>query len=161
MADNQTEIQVVFDVVSVYAVHEQGGTGFLGTLFDGLAKIGINVDLISMTPGVEQSEGFSFSASGADFSKLIKTAANMKESVGALRLMVCGGYAKVTLRGSHFPEETGVAAKLFQALEESKTAPALISSSDVSISVLISADALDKTLMALEHAFPSAKIYYS
>lgn len=156
----QTEIAVTFDVVLVYAECKKTDTAAVTALFEALSHTGTNVDLISLIPPRRAAGGLSFSVFSCDFSKVLRAAAQLKNSHAAMRIEVCGGYSKIVLRGSYFPQETGIAAGFFRALREADSETMLISASDTTISALVRTDELDKTVAALETAFPDAKTIY-
>lgn len=156
MEKNQIEILIDFDVVWVFASGGNGGSD----LFSAVSEAGVTVDLISMTREEGQECALSFSVFSRDFSKVLKAMAGLKKKGNLLKFRVQGGFGKITLRGNNLPEETGIAADFFKALSVAGAETPLISSSDISISVLLKAEELDKTLSSLECFFPQALVVY-
>lgn len=160
MKAQKTEICVNFDVVLVCAECRKTDTGEMADLFRTLSLSGTNIDLISLIPPRRSAGSLSFSVYSCDFAKVLRAAAQLKDAPSAMRLEVNGGYSKITLRGTHFSRETGIVADFFSALYAAGSETALITASDKSISVLVGTDELDKTVAAIEEAFPDATVIY-
>ncbi len=160
MNNQKIEILVSFDVVLVYAECKKAEPGYAAELFSSLSRTNANIDLISLIPPRRMSGGLSFSVFSSDFTKVLRAVAQLKETLADTRIEASGGYSKVTLRGERFAYETGVAARFFNALREADSETMLVSASDSTISALIRSDELDKTVAALEKAFPESETYY-
>lgn len=155
MKQDSVEILVTDDVVLVQVSGIPITAAITAELFSAFANAGINIDLISHTP-VGRCSGLSFTVMSSDFSKVLKSIAQLKGKMATMRTSVQGGYSKVTLRGPHFPDECGIASACFCALAQAEAECALISASDTSLSVLVQTNALDRTLSRLENTFPQA-----
>lgn len=152
MSGCEIEIIVSDDVVRVEVTGMHMDTVSAASLFDILANIGVNVDLISLTPSNHRFGFLTFSVFSQDFSKVLKAAAQWKNGT-SLRICVQGGYSKITLRGARLPEETGVASACFHAISQAAAETVLVTASDTTLSFLVPTDALDRTVSAIEEAF--------
>lgn len=124
---------------------------FMVEVLAALAKDGIVVDMISQTAPAGAHIRFGFTASFQYFDAAIKTISQFKEN--GPPPMVSGGYCKINLFGEDMVESTGVAARALQALATSKTDVAMITTSDLDISVLIRSEDEDVAIQALTTAF--------
>lgn len=162
MDSKKTEIAVAFDMVLVYAECKKADANAIADLFCALSGTGTNIDLISMIPPRRSAGGLAFSVFNCDFAKVLRATAQLKDAGNAMRIEVSGGYSKITLRGASFPHETGIAADFFNALRKADSETMLVVAAEGSLSVLMKTDALDRTVSALENAFPASEtVYYN
>lgn len=151
---NKKEINMLVsdDVVRV----EVSGTCLdnttIATLFALLAKEGISIDLLCFAPASHQPTSLIFSVFNQDFTKVLKATAQIKKTT-ALRIIVQGGYSKITLHGVNLPKETGIASGCFSALSGAESETSLMSASGMDLSLLVQNESLDKTLSCLESIF--------
>lgn len=117
-----------------------------------LAKAGIVVDMISQTPPAGSTFNFSFTASYDYFDKAIaaiKAPGHAHDS----HPMISGGYSKINLYGAEMVESTGVAARALMALKNENIDIAMITTSDLDISVLIRSEDADVAQKTLKTAY--------
>ncbi|MBE7048825.1 MAG: ACT domain-containing protein [Ruminococcaceae bacterium] len=158
--EKRTDIIVTFDVVLVYATCKKTDADAVAILFEELSRIGINIDLISLIPPRHAAGILSFTVFNYDFAKILRAVAKLKNSCDTMRMEVCGGYAKIALRGHYFAQETGIISAFFSALRRADSETMIISSSDTTIAALVPVEALDEVVAALETAFPDAETEY-
>ncbi len=151
---NQKEIDMLVsdDVVRVEVSGTSLDNATIAALFSLLAKEDISIDLLCFAPASHQGASLIFSVFNQDCSKVIKATAQIKKTA-ALRIIVQGGYSKITLHGVNLPKETGIASGCFSALHAAQTETALVSASGMDLSFLVQNEALDRTLAQLEAVF--------
>lgn len=115
-----------------------------------LAGAGIVIDMISQTPPLGKNVRFSFTASYADFDKTLKAlgAENRQHSP-----LISGGYSKINLYGEDMVDSVGVAARALAALATAGLEPAMITTSDLDISLLMRQEDVDVACVALQKTY--------
>lgn len=160
MNKNKFEIMIQFDVVLIHADCPTINLQEMTQLFKALADAGVSIDLISFIPSRRTGLTLSFSVFSADFPKVLRTIAQPKSQCGNMRMEANGGYSKITLKGTQFPKENGIAARFFNTFLETNSELTLVAATSNAIDVLVPTDVLDKTVAALEQTFPNAKTIY-
>ena len=160
MSTAKTEIIIQFDTVLIHAHCPAITLCDITLLCKTLADTGICIDLISFIPTRRTGASLSFSVLSGDVSKVLRTTAQLKNNNSVMRIEVSGGYSKITVRGTGFLQKTGIAARFFNAFSQIGSELMLVSASGSAIDVLVRTDELDKTIAALEHAFPEAETIY-
>lgn len=124
----------------------------MSSVFTELAHAGVIVDMISQTPPAGTTFSFSFTASSDDFDKAIKTIGGAKQGHPNLP-MVSAGYSKLNLFGDDMVDSVGVAARALAALCKEKIGIAMITTSDLDISILLRSEDVDVAQKLLTDAF--------
>lgn len=124
---------------------------FLLDALQSLAQAGIVVDMISQTAPLGSTIRFSFSAPYAGFDKALKALHGLPNAPGAPA--VSGGYSKINLFGEEMVHSVGVAARALDALQQAAVDIALITTSDLDISLLVRQEDVDVAVDALNKAF--------
>lgn len=159
--DQRTQITVDFDVILVYAETKKTDACGIADLFRTLSASCIRADLIGMIPPRRTPGGLSFSVASGDFSRMLRAAAQTKGRHPDMRIEVCGGYSRIMLYKGETPCAVHPTADFLTAMCAAESEIMLLASSDAAIGVLVRTDELDKTLEALEKAFPSAEVTYT
>lgn len=122
---------------------------FMVEILSALADAGIVVDMISQTTPSGANIRFSFTASFHHFDATIKTIGAVAQ--GRPSPMVSGGYSKINLFGEDMVDSVGVAARALTVLLEKNIDIAMITTSDLDISLLVRSE--DVALQALYEAY--------
>lgn len=117
-----------------------------------LASEDVVVDMISQTPPAGQKIRFSFTASFDYFDKTIKALGAKKQDKSTLP-MISGGYSKINLFGEEMVDSVGVAARALKALQEADIEVAMITTSDLDISILVRCEDEDITLELMNKTY--------
>ncbi|MDL2218800.1 ACT domain-containing protein [Ruminococcaceae bacterium OttesenSCG-928-O06] len=123
---------------------------FFAQTLNRLADAGVVVDMISQTAPYGRGIRFSFTASYNDFDTALKALGGAGQNANP---MVSGGYAKVNLYGEDMVESVGVAARALNALGAEEIEVALITTSDLDISILLRQEDIDVATALLRNAF--------
>ena len=118
----------------------------LAEIFEALKAI--NVDMICQTAPYKDKINLSFTIDEGDLARTLTAVGSLKEKVEAAT-EVNTGNSKVTVFSERLKTESGVAAKLFDALSQNGLQIRLITTSDVEISLLVDslhADRIAKVL---------------
>ena len=117
---------------------------------DVFARAGIVVDMICQSAPRGEAVDFSFTTSYANFAAVMKA---LPESAKVHPPLISGGYSKINLFGEEMVTSCGVASRALSALAGENIEIALITTSDLDISLLIRQQDEDAALAALTKAF--------
>ena len=122
---------------------------FVAEVFDLLARAGINVDIISQTPPTGHMSDLAFTVSDNDLTAVLNVVSGLREKHPALNSTVSSGNSKITISDETMRTSVGVASRVFQKLSAALPQVTLITTSEVDISLLISAGEADAALELL------------
>lgn len=125
-------------------------TQSLAEHLDVFARAGIVVDMICQSAPKGDSVDFSFTTSYKNFADVMKA---LPEAAKVHPPLISGGYSKVNLYGEEMVISCGVASRALTALARENIDIALITTSDLDISLLIRQQDEDAALAALNAAF--------
>ena len=114
------------------------------------AEAGIVVDMICQSAPRGDSVDFSFTTSYDNFAAVMTA---IPAAAKANPPLISGGYSKINLFGEEMVISCGVAARALAALAEAGVEIALITTSDLDISLLVRQQDEDAALNALTAAF--------
>ena len=117
---------------------------------DVFARAGIVVDMICQSAPRGEAVDFSFTTSYSNFAAVMKA---LPEAAKVHPPLISGGYSKINLFGEEMVTSCGVASRALSALAEENIEIALITTSDLDISLLIRQQDEDAALTALTKAF--------
>ena len=117
---------------------------------DVFARAGIVVDRICQSAPRGEAVDFSFTTSYANFAAVMKA---LPEAAKVHPPLISGGYSKINLFGEEMVTSCGVASRALSALAGENIEIALITTSDLDISLLIRQQDEDAALAALTKAF--------
>jgi len=127
--------------------------GAAAKIFKGLAKHGINIDMIVQNVSRTGSTDVSFTVEKADLDKALKTTEIILKKVKTGKIICDKDVAKVSVVGIGMRGHSGVAADMFEALADAKINIDMISTSEIKISCLISKKHADRAVLALHKKF--------
>ncbi|MFH1459186.1 MAG: aspartate kinase [Candidatus Omnitrophota bacterium] len=127
--------------------------GIAARIFQDLANAEINVDMIIQNISRTRCTDISFTAPKSDLNKTLKIARKIVKKVGAENVTYDENIAKVSVVGVGMKSHPGVAAKMFKVLARKKINIEMISTSEISISVVISQNKGQAAVKALHRAF--------
>ena len=122
-------------------------------LFKLLAENSINSDLIVQSFAENSSKDISFTVKMNDLYKTNKILNKNKEKLGFTEISNKENLSKVSVIGIGIANNPSVAAKIFEALNESSINIHMISSSEIKISVLIDIHDSNKAMKAIHDKF--------
>ena len=117
---------------------------------DVFARAGIVVDMICQSAPRGEAVDFSFTTSYANFAAVMKA---LPEAAKVHPPLISGGYSNINLFGEEMVTSCGVASRALSALAGENIEIALITTSDLDISLLIRQQDEDAALAALTKAF--------
>lgn len=120
-------------------------------IFDCIAKLDVNVDMISMAPAHGAHADLSFTISDMDLGKILGFTKKLHEEAD-IHTIVSSGNCKITVSDPCMKNTPGIAASVFAAAAKANTDLRIITTSEVEISLLVTEADFDTTLDALEKA---------
>lgn len=129
----------------------EADAAFMAKTLQALGQAGVVLDMICQTTPLGGNVRFCFTASAKHFDTALRTIGAEKPAHGGP--MVSAGYAKINLFGEEMVESVGVAARALTALGAAGIDIALITTSDLDISLLLRSEDEDVGLSALRQAY--------
>lgn len=140
--------------ISAIGVLDKPGIAF--NIFDTLAKNNINVDIILQSVGREGTKDISFTVAGDDMEHAIEILEKNKKRLTIQEVSCNPNVAKLSVVGAGMMSNPGVAAKMFEALYNSRVNINMISTSEIRITVLVAEKDIDKAMNAVHEGFALA-----
>lgn len=137
--------------VAIINLPDEPGVAF--KVFSLLAKSKINVDIILQSVGQEHKKSITFTVQQSAVAETERVLRENAETLGFEDLSINTGVAKVSIVGAGMASNSGVAAKMFEALASAGINIRMISTSEIKISVLINEDDSEKAVKAIHDKF--------
>lgn len=139
--------------VALCGVEDAPGKAF--QVFEMIAKAGISVDLILQSIGDGSSKDISFTVSESDLDAVLKLLEDNQAVIKAREVKSTKDVAKVSIVGAGMVNNSGVAAKMFEALFNAHINIKMIATSEIKISVLVAQKDAEKAVVAIHDMFLS------
>ena len=136
--------------ISVVGMKDIPGNAF--KMFSKLAAKGINIDVILQSVGRDGTKDISFTCAKSHAEEAVEILNDIYSMEGAT-IASDTTVAKVSIVGAGMQSHSGTASKMFGALYEAGINISMISTSEITISVLIDKELADKAVSAVHKAF--------
>ena len=136
--------------ISVVGIKDVPGNAF--KMFSKLAAKNINIDVILQSVGRDGTKDISFTCATANDEAAVEILEDIYGLEGAT-VSSDTSIAKVSVVGAGMQSHSGTASKMFGALYEAGINISMISTSEITISVLIDKELADKAVSAVHKAF--------
>ena len=137
--------------ITVAKLADRPGSAFKA--LGAVAKAGVNVDMIIQANGREGTNDMSFVVAAADADKVAAALEQRREAIGFDHISVDKSIAKVSIVGAGMMSSVGVAALMFEALNDAHINIQMISTSEIKISCVIEQAAADRAVAAIHRKF--------
>ena len=137
--------------VTVVGVPDEPGVAF--KVFSALSKSKINVDIILQSAGLDGTNDISFTVAIGDVAKAKEILEDRAEAIGFDHISIDENVAKVSIVGAGMMNNSGVAVRMFEALQGKRINIQMISSSEIKLSVVIAEDEADAAVSAIHDQF--------
>ncbi|MBV9107123.1 MAG: aspartate kinase [Verrucomicrobia bacterium] len=111
--------------------------GIASRIFNEIAAINVNVDMIVQNVSAAGSTDISFTTLADELPKIEKHLGPIVSEIGAKGFAAQGGIAKLSVVGIGMRSHSGVAAKMFELLGKARINIQMITTSEIKISVII------------------------
>lgn len=126
---------------AIMDVKDEPGVAF--NIFETLAKKNINIDIIMQSVGRDNSKDISFTVAKKDKDVTLEALLTNRERLGFKNISVTDKVCKITIFGSGMLKSSGFASTIFDVLYEKNINIHIISTSEISISILIDSEMAD------------------
>jgi aspartate kinase len=137
--------------VTVFGVPDKPGIS--AALFEPLAVVNVNVDMIVQNTSKDGITDISFTVPVADLATTLGVVKDVAKNIGAAGVTHDESVSKVSLVGAGMKTSPGVAAKMFRVLADAGVNIEMISTSTIRVSVVISSGNTELALRTLHTAF--------
>jgi len=137
--------------VTVFGVPDKPGIS--AALFEPLAVVNVNVDMIVQNTSKDGITDISFTVPVADLATTLGVVNDVAKNIGAAGVTHDESVSKVSLVGAGMKTSPGVAAKMFRVLADAGVNIEMISTSTIRVSVVISSGNTELALRTLHTAF--------
>jgi aspartate kinase len=137
--------------IAILNVPDHPGVAY--RIFSRLAAEGINVDMIVQTNKERNVTDMVFSTSRDDAARVKEISEMVAKDLGAGEVLVDDTVAKISIVGAGMVSNPGVAARMFETLAEEQINIQVISTSEIKVSCLISAEHVVRAAQALHRKF--------
>jgi len=123
---------------------------FVANMFQRIAGCGVNVDMISLAPTHGAFTSISFTIADNDLGKILVFTSDLHDNSN-IKTIVSSGNCKISVYDQAMKNTPGIAAKVFTAAAKIETDIRIITTSEVDISLLVTAADCDQTLKEIEN----------
>jgi aspartate kinase len=127
--------------------------GIAAGIFGALSKANVNVDMIVQNVGADGTTDMTFTVGKADLARAQDALDKHKAELGFTEVLSDPDVAKISVVGIGMRSHAGVANTMFKTLAEKSINIEVISTSEIKVSVLISADYTELAVRALHTAY--------
>lgn len=139
--------------IALCGVEDAPGKAF--QVFEMVAKAGISVDLILQSIGDGKSKDISFTVAEGDLDATLKLLEENNSIIKAREINSESDISKVSIVGAGMVNNSGVAAKMFEALSDAHINIKMIATSEIKISVLVAEKDAERAVNAIHDKFLS------
>jgi len=137
--------------VTVVGVPDEPGVAF--KVFSALSKGKINVDIILQSAGLGGTNDISFTVGLDDVARTREILEERMDAIGFDHVNIDENVAKVSIVGAGMMNNSGVAVRMFEALQGKRINIQMISSSEIKLSVVIAEEQADQAVSAIHEQF--------
>lgn len=151
MSSHQTEVSSSTGITLVTLQNCPSNMAALAEVFTRIAAMGINVDMISLSPNLGSTMAVSFTISDEDLGEILKFTSKLLET-SKIKTIVSSGNCKINVYDENMVNTPGMAARVFSAAAHVAPDLRIITTSDVDISILVTEAEFESTLQAISKA---------
>ena len=127
--------------------------GMAARVFERLAEIGVNVDMIVQAGASTGTADISFTVPGKDAQRVREVLIQEQDNLGYNSFDLNPNVGKVAVVGVGMKTHSGLAARFFKELSEKGINVLMISTSEIRIAALVPLDQLNEAVKALHTAY--------
>jgi len=150
--DTSPRITVDDDITLITLQNCPAELSFVAEVFQKISQLGIDVDMISLAPSQSSTTSISFTVSDYDLDKLLNFTSELHNKT-KIKAIVSSGNCKISIYDKNMKNSPGIAAQVFAAASRAESDIRIITTSEVDISILVTAADFPETLKALKEKF--------
>ena len=147
------KIQVSSDVTLVTLRNAPADMNFIASVFEDIAALNIDIDMISLSPVQGSSTSVSFTINDDDLMPLLGYTSKLKSK--NIKPIVSSGNSIISLTDNDMADHPGVASKIFRAIADSNIDLRIVTTSQVQVSVLVTDAVFEQAYKALSTCLDS------
>ena len=147
------KIQVSSDVTLVTLRNAPVDMDFIASVFEDIAALNIDIDMISLSPVQGSSTSVSFTINDDDLMPLLGYTSKLKSK--NIKPLVSSGNSIISLTDNDMADHPGVASKIFRAIADSNIDLRIVTTSQVQVSVLVTDAVFEQAYKALSTCLDS------
>lgn len=143
-------ITVSDDITLITLQNIPADISFIAEVFEKIAEIGIDVDMISLSPVQSSRTSLSFTIKDDDLVNILSYTSKLDD--GSVKSIVSSGNCKISVNDDAMENCPGVAAKVFARAAKANTEIRLITTSESQISMLVTKSDFDAAFASIQNA---------
>ena len=143
-------ITVCDDITLITLQNIPADINFVTEVFEKIASMDIDVDMISLSPVQSSLTSLSFTVKDEELVKILGYTSTLNN--GTIKPIVSSGNCKISINDAGMENCPGVAAKIFRRAADVHTDIRLITTSEAQISLLVTKSDFDSTFTAVQDA---------
>ena len=143
------DIVVSDDITLVTLQNIPADINFVSDVFENIAAMDIDVDMISLSPVQSSMTSLSFTINDDDLMKILGYTSKLNE--GSIKPIVSSGNCKISVNDPGMENCPGVAARIFRCAADVRTDIRLITTSESQISLLVTKSDFDSAYAAIQN----------
>ena len=147
------KIQVSSDVTLVTLRNAPVDMDFIASVFEDIAALNIDIDMISLSPVQGSSTSVSFTINDDDLMPLLGYTSKLKSK--NIKPIVSSGNSIISLTDNDMADHPGVASKIFRAIADSNIDLRIVTTSQVRVSVRVTDAVFEQAYKALSTCLDS------
>ncbi|MCI6007791.1 ACT domain-containing protein [Oscillospiraceae bacterium LCP25S3_E10] len=147
------KIQVSNDITLVTLRNAPADMDFIASVFEDIAALNIDIDMISLSPVQGSSTSVSFTINDDDLMPLLGYTSKLKSK--NIKPIVSSGNSIISLMDDDMADHPGVASKIFRAIADSNIDLRIVTTSQVQVSVLVTDAVFEQAYKALSTCLDS------
>lgn len=147
------KIQVSSDITLVTLRNAPVDMDFIASVFEDIAALNIDIDMISLSPVQGSSTSVSFTINDDDLMPLLGYTSKLKSK--NIKPIVSSGNSIISLTDNDMADHPGVASKIFRAIADSNIDLRIVTTSQVQVSVLVTDAVFEQAYKALSTCLDS------
>ena len=147
------KIQVSSDVTLVTLRNAPVDMDFIASVFEDIAALNIDIDMISLSPVQGSSTSVSFTINDDDLMPLLGYTSKLKSK--NIKPIVSSGNSIISLTDNDMADHPGVASKIFRAIADSNIDLRIVTTSQVQVAVLVTDAVFEQAYKALSTCLAS------
>jgi aspartate kinase len=123
--------------------------GFVTDVFRQIGQLGVDVDMISLSPAHGAYTSVSFTIADNDLDKILSFTCELRDKA-KIKAIVSSGNCKISVYDPNMVHTPGIAAQVFEAVSSAHADIRLITTSEIDISMLITASDFPEVMKVME-----------
>ncbi len=144
----QPAIVVSDDITLITLQNIPADIDFVSEVFEKIAEMGVDVDMISLSPVQSSMTSLSFTINDDDLMKILGYTSKLE---GSIKPIVSSGNCKISVNDPGMENCPGVAARIFRCAADVGTDIRLITTSESQISLLVTKSDFDSAYAAIQN----------